>query len=99
MAVAVILRVFNGALRSVQFATMSQVDIPPHLIGTASGIISIIGYTPDIFGYTLCGMAMEKFVPVTAYRVIFGGLVVCGVMGMLVAISLHKYSQKSKKSV
>ena len=99
VAVAIILRIFNGALRSVQFATMTQVDIPLHLIGTASGIISIIGYFPDVFGYTLCGMVMEKFAPIIAYRVIFTGLVACGIMGMLVAIALHKYSKKSKKTV
>ena len=96
VAVAVVLRILNGALRSVQFATMSQVDIPPHLFGTASGIISIIGYTPDIFGYTLCGVAMEKFATITAYRIIFLGLVACGIMGMLVALSLHRYSKKHK---
>lgn len=96
VAVAVIFRILNGALRSVQFATMSQVDIPPHLIGTASGIISIIGYMPDIFGYTLCGMAMEKFSPVTSYRVIFTGLILCCLMGMLVSITLHRYSKRNK---
>ena len=96
VAVAVVLRILNGALRSVQFATMSQVDIPPHLIGTASGIISIIGYLPDIFGYTLCGMAMESFAPITAYRVIFTGLVLCCIMGMAVSITLHRYSIRNK---
>lgn len=96
VAVAVVLRILNGALRSVQFATMSQVDIPPHLIGTASGIISIIGYLPDIFGYTLCGMAMESFAPVTAYRVIFTGLVLCCIMGMAVSITLHRYYIRNK---
>ena len=97
VAVAVVFRILNGALRSVQFATMSQVDIPPHLFGTASGIISIIGYMPDVFGYTLCGVAMEKFAPITAYRVIFTGLVVCCIMGMIISISLHRYSKANKK--
>ncbi len=96
VAVAVIFRIFNGALRSVQFATMSQVDIPKHLIGTASGIISIIGYLPDIFGYTLCGIAMENFDTITAYRVIFTGLIICCVFGMVISVSLHRYSKRNK---
>lgn len=93
VAVAVVFRILNGALRSVQFATMAQVDIPPQLIGTASGIISIIGYMPDIFGYTLCGMAMENFPPIAAYRVIFTGLVICCLMGMAVSVTLHRYAK------
>lgn len=96
VAVAVLLRIFNGALRSVQFATMSQVDIPPQLIGTASGIISIIGYMPDVFGYTLCGVAMEKFAPITAYRVIFTALVGCCIMGIIVSVSLHRYAKRKR---
>ena len=96
VVVAVLLRIFNGALRSVQFATMSQVDIPPQLIGTASGIISIIGYMPDVFGYTLCGVAMEKFAPVIAYRVIFTALVGCCIMGIIVSVSLHRYAKRKR---
>ena len=96
VAVSVIFRILNGALRSVQFATMSQVNIPAHLIGTASGIISIIGYMPDIFGYTLCGMAMENYAPVIAYRIIFSGLIVCCLMGMAVSLALHRYSKTEK---
>ena len=99
VAVSVIFRILNGALRSVQFATMSQVDIPAHLIGTASGIISIIGYMPDIFGYTLCGMAMENFAPITAYRIIFSGLAVCCLLGMAVSLTLHGYSKVNRLKV
>ncbi|MBR5806004.1 MAG: MFS transporter [Oscillospiraceae bacterium] len=97
--VAVVFRILNGALRSVQFATMSQVNIPPQLIGTASGIISIIGYLPDIFGYTLCGMAMEKFRPIIAYKIIFTGLVVCCLVGMMISLTLHRYSKHSRNTV
>ena len=96
VAVAVVLRILNGALRSVQFATMSQVDIPTHLVGTASGIISCIGYLPDVFGYTLCGIAMEKFATVTAYRIIFLALIACAVMGMAVSLTLHAHSKNKK---
>lgn len=98
VAVCILFRIINGALRSVLFATMSQVDIPRHLSGTASGVISIIGYMPDVFTYTLCGMAMEKFRPVAAYRVIFGGLVVCCIMGSAVSAVLHRYAVKLKNS-
>lgn len=98
VAVFILLRILNGALRSVIFATMSQVDIPRSLTGTASGVISIIGYMPDVFGYTLCGIAMEQFVPHTAYRVIFTGLVVCCLLGAVMAAVLHSYSVKLKKA-
>ena len=91
---SVIFRIFNGGLRSAYFATMSQVDIPHSLIGTASGIISIIGYLPDAIGYTVWGAVMESFAPLQAFRIIFSALVVCCLAGMSFAVVLHKYSKK-----
>ncbi len=45
--------------------------------------------------FIIC-MAMESFAPVTAYRVIFTGLVLCCIMGMAVSITLHRYSIRNK---
>ena len=94
--ICAVFRILNGAVRSVLFATMSQVDIPMKLTGTASGVISVIGYLPDAFGYTLCGAVMQAFEPVTSYRVIFIGLGVFAIIGSLLATALHKYSVKCK---
>lgn len=99
VAVSVIFRIYNGALRSCFFATMSQVDIPKNLTGTASGMISIIGYMPDVFAYTMCGKVMESFPVITSYRIIFAGLAVCCVLGCVAAACLHKYSQKIKTKI
>ncbi|MEG1862325.1 MAG: MFS transporter [Oscillospiraceae bacterium] len=96
VAFSVLFRIFNGGLRSAYFATMSQVDIPQNLIGTASGIISIIGYLPDAVGYTVWGAVMERFEPVKSFRIIFFALVVCCILGMVCAIALHKFSKTQK---
>ena len=95
-AFCIVFRILNGALKSVLFATMSQVDIPPRLTGTSSGFISIIGYLPDAFAYTLCGSVMEAFPGKDAYIIIFSAMVVCALAGAAVAYILHRYSAKLK---
>ncbi|MBR5521560.1 MAG: MFS transporter [Oscillospiraceae bacterium] len=94
VAISLVFRIFHGALKSVFFATMSQVDIPRELTGTASGVISVIGYMPDMFGYTLCGAVMQSFETLQAYRIIFIGLIVVCAAGSITATVLHKYSKK-----
>ena len=94
---SIVFRILNGALKSVLFATMSQVDIPPRLTGTSSGLISIIGYRPDAFAYTLCGSVMEAFPGKKAYLIIFSAMVVCALSGAAMAYKLHRYSVKLKK--
>lgn len=94
VGISMLFRILHGALKSVLFATMSQVDIPRELTGTASGVISIIGYMPDVFGYTLCGVVMENFDTIPAYRIIFTGLIVICIIGSITANILHSYSRK-----
>ncbi len=96
VGISTLFRILHGAMKSVLFATMSQVDIPRELTGTASGVISIIGYMPDVFGYTLCGAVMESFDAIPAYRIIFTGLIGICIIGSITANILHDYSRKLK---
>ena len=98
VGISVLFRILHASFKSVLFATMSQVDIPRELTGTASGVISIIGYMPDVFGYTLCGAVMQSFDTVPAYRIIFTGLIVICLAGSFTANMLHNYSVKIKKA-
>lgn len=47
------------ALRALYFAVMQKGNIPLALTGTAVGIISLLGYTPDIFGGPLMGVLLD----------------------------------------
>lgn len=47
-------------LRGVYFALLDRVPLPPARIGTAAGIVSVIGFTPDIFFGTLTGWLIDQ---------------------------------------
>lgn len=40
---------FAYALRAVYFSVFGDLDIPDHLVGTAVGIASFVGFLPDVF--------------------------------------------------
>lgn len=48
------------AARSLYFAVMEKGKIPLVLTGTAVGIISLVGYTPDIFAGPLMGYLLDN---------------------------------------
>jgi len=48
------------AARVLYFAVMDRGNIPLVLTGTAVGLISIIGYTPDIFAGPLIGVLLDQ---------------------------------------
>ncbi|BDF32767.1 MFS transporter [Lachnospiraceae bacterium] len=52
---------FIYAVRSQYFAVHDDAGIPLNMSGRVSGIASCLGYTPDIFMYTLVGSWMDNY--------------------------------------
>ena len=48
-------------LRALYFAVMEKGNIPLVYTGTAVGLISIIGYAPDIFSGPLAGYFLDQY--------------------------------------
>lgn len=86
------------AMRGIYFATIDEVDIPMHVTGTAVGIVSIIGFTPDVFMSTLCGKLLDSFEGTAGYRAIFLLMLGFAVVGFISASILLKMNGRRKKS-
>jgi sugar phosphate permease len=48
------------ALRGLYFAIMEEGRVPIHATGSAVGIVSVIGYTPDVFMGPLMGYLLDR---------------------------------------
>lgn len=59
------------AARSLYFAVMERGQIPLVLTGTAVGLISLIGYTPDIFTGAMMGYLLENTPGETGFQHVF----------------------------
>ena len=58
-------------LRGIYFALLEEGGVPMAVTGTAAGIISVIGYTPDIFMPLLGGLLLDRFPGEAGYRYFF----------------------------
>ncbi|WP_334104308.1 MFS transporter [Muricomes intestini] len=66
LLVAIVANFFLGlffiyAVRSQYFAVHDDAGIPLNMSGRVSGIASCLGYTPDLFMYTLVGSWMDNY--------------------------------------
>ena len=82
------------AARVLYFAVMKEGNIPLTLTGTAVGIISFIGYTPEVFagpaiGYFLDGSPGEK-----GHQQVFWMLTIFSVIGFLASFIFYRISKK-----
>ena len=69
------------ALRGVYFAMLEEISIPYSLTGTVVGIVSFIGFIPDMFPHLLSGWFVDTFEGIRDYHYYFGFLAVA-VVGM-----------------
>jgi len=82
------------AARSLYFATMKEGNIPLVLTGTAVGLISIIGYTPDIFAGPAIGYLLDTSPGIVGHRNVFWMLTSFSMVGVIASIIFFKLSRK-----
>jgi nitrate/nitrite transporter NarK len=76
------------AIRGVYFALMEEFRFPAHMTGTAVGIVSVIGFTPDIFFAPLVGRILDAAPGIQGHQNYFFLLTAIAICGMLVFIFL-----------
>lgn len=82
------------AVRSLYFATMQEGHIPLLLTGTAVGLISLIGYTPDIFAGPLMGYLLDNSPGEKGHIHVFIMLALFSLVGLLTSIVFYRLQNK-----
>ena len=84
------------AARSLYFAVMEKGNIPLVLTGTAVGLISLIGYTPDIFAGPVIGYLLENSSGAKGHQHVFWMLSVFSFIGGVAALYYYKLYRTKK---
>jgi len=69
------------SLRALYFSIMEKGEIPLPLTGTAVGIISLIGYAPDIFIGPLMGYFLDHYKGILGHQYVFGLMAIFSLIG------------------
>lgn len=90
----VVLVVFIGlmtyAIRGLYWATLDQCPIPERITGLAIGIISVLGYSPDVLLPLINGWITQKFPGMGGYQIYFTYILFVGTLGVFAAAALKK---------
>jgi len=78
------------AARVLYFAVMQEGKIPIALTGTAVGIISFIGYTPDIFAGPLMGYLLDGSPGELGYQHVFIALCIFSFIGLIASVIFYR---------
>ncbi len=78
------------ALRAVYFAVLEDSKVKWQITGTAVGIISLIGFTPDIFFVSLAGRILDAAPGAEGFENYFMLMMIIALLGLLVSWFLHR---------
>ena len=84
---------FIYAVRSQYFAVHDDAGIPINMSGRVSGIASCLGYTPDIFMYTLVGSWMDNYGR-TGYNMTWAYAMIAAVLCAIITFILSRIVKK-----
>jgi nitrate/nitrite transporter NarK len=85
------------ALRGVYFALLEETQVSSRHTGTAVGLISVVGYTPDVFFAPVAGRLLDRSPGVTGHQHYFILLMCIATAGMIIVFLLkalaHRHSR------
>jgi nitrate/nitrite transporter NarK len=84
------------AIRGVYFALLEETSISKDITGTAVGVVSVIGFTPDIFFASIAGRLLDAAPGIEGHKHFFILLTAISILGILTTLVV---ALKNKKKV
>lgn len=95
-AIYLVIYFFFNVNYALTWAMMEEGKIPVRVSGTAAGVISTVGYLPEIFCSLLAGKLIDKYPGVTGYRYFFTFLIVMMALGVICVFIWKRNLAKNK---
>jgi nitrate/nitrite transporter NarK len=78
------------ALRGIYFALLEEGGLPFALTGTVTGIVSVVGYAPDVFMPLVGGIILDSLPDDLRYRFLFAFIAVFCIAGLFASYMVKK---------
>jgi len=94
---AVVVATAVYALRGIYYALLEQGNVPLALTGTAVGMVSVLGYTPDTLAPLVSGLILDAWPGAKGFQVLFG--LICGIcmLGLIGSVYIYRKLQADNR--
>ena len=83
------------ALRGVYFALLAEGAVPLAYTGSAVGVVSVLGFTPDVFMGPLMGVLLDRSPGLPGHQHVFAAVAGFGAIGLLAALVFRRVTRAS----
>ena len=85
------------SLRAVYFSLIEPVGVSSNRLGVCIGIISLVGFTPDIFFHSLTGRILDANPGIVGHQNFYLATMILSAIGLLTSLQLSNWIVKKKR--
>jgi sugar phosphate permease len=89
LGIVMVIGFLTYAIRGIFWSTLDSCKVSNNIKGLAIGLISLVGYSPDLYLPLASGYLFEAYPGKTGYAIYFGGIASTGIVGAFAALRLH----------
>ena len=82
-----------NAIRGVYFALLAEGAVPLAFTGSAIGVVSFVGFTPDVFMGPLMGVLLDGSPGVLGHQHVFASVAAFGAVGLVATIAFRRVTK------
>lgn len=97
--VVLVIGILTYAIRGLYWSLLDQCGIPLRITGLAIGLVSLVGYSPDVFLPLVNGWTTEHFPGLLGYQFYFSYIAAISVIGGIAALALKRMRTTVAKDV
>ena len=94
MGFVLVFSVVLHGVRGVYYSTMSETGIPVSMTATATAVVAVLGYTPDMFMSLWCGHILDAYGYEAGFKKIFAIMVIFGIIAWGISLVMRSYQKR-----
>ena len=98
VALTMLAAFFIGGAYGIYFAQLGDGKLPVHIFGAATGIISIIGFIPDVFIHPMVGGWLDTYPGVQGYNYVFYMMIFFAIVSILASSAIMRLCKKNDEA-
>jgi predicted MFS family arabinose efflux permease len=85
---------FTSGAYGIASSQFTESGVPTRIFGTATGILSVIAFLPDMFVYPMAGKWLDQNPGLTGYQYIFYFIIAFSLAAVFCSLAIRIYAQK-----
>jgi sugar phosphate permease len=94
VGVVLVIGYLTYAIKGLYWALLDHCPVPRHLLGLAIGVVSFIGYMPDVLLPLYDGWLSRNFPRSVSFQIYFTSIALCGFGGAALCWQFYRHNEK-----